>query len=100
MINDGAAGAPTPSPVSRYRNVQFIWSHAGGTLIGLTGRFLGAARSADIVTRPPEPNSRLYNLRRFYYDTAQSTNLVTMQALKSLLGAPELLFRHTHPPRP
>jgi predicted TIM-barrel fold metal-dependent hydrolase len=97
MINDGAAGAPTPSPVSRYPNMQFIWSHAGGTLVGLTGRFLGAARSADIVTRPAEPNSRLYNLRRFYYDTAQSTNLVIMQALKSLVGASQIVFGADYP---
>ena len=64
----------------------------------MTGRFLGAARSADIVTRPAEaefpaaPPAAL-----LYYDTAQSTNLVIMQALKSLVGASQIVFGADYP---
>jgi predicted TIM-barrel fold metal-dependent hydrolase len=36
-------------------------------------------------------------LRRFYYDTAQSTNLVIMQALKSLVGASQIVFGADYP---
>jgi len=97
MINDGAGNTPSPSAASRYPNIRFIWSHGGGTLVSLSGRFLGAARSADFVTRPAEPNSRLYHLRRFYYDTAQSTNPVIMQALKSLVGVSQIVFGADYP---
>jgi 6-methylsalicylate decarboxylase len=47
---------------------------------------------ADILARPAEPNSRLYHLRRFYYDTAQSTNPVQMQGLKTVVGASPIVF--------
>ena len=94
LINDGG-GAPIPA--ARYPNIRFIWSHAGGTLVSLSGRFLGAARSADVLAHPPAPNSRLFHLRRFYYDTAQATNAVLMQALKGLVGASQIVFGADYP---
>lgn len=97
MIADGTATAPTPSAATRYANIRFIWSHAGGTLTGLSGRFLGGAGSADALARPPEPNSKLAHLRRFYYDTAQSTNPVLMQALKGLVGSSQIVFGADYP---
>jgi 6-methylsalicylate decarboxylase len=73
----------------RYANITFIWSHGGGTLLGLVGRF---GIGAPAMLTKPEPNSRLYHLRRFYYDTAGSANLVTMQGLKTLVGASHIVF--------
>jgi predicted TIM-barrel fold metal-dependent hydrolase len=78
---------PTKNP-----NLKFIFSHGGGTLIGLTGRFLGGVAAADVLAKPPEPNSRLYHLRRFYYDTAASANPVNMLGLKMLVGASQIVF--------
>jgi predicted TIM-barrel fold metal-dependent hydrolase len=97
MINDTAGGKPVPSAAERYPDIRFVWSHAGGTLVSLSGRFLGAARSADVLAAPAAVNSRLYHIRRFYYDTAQSTNVVIMQALKSLVGAPQIVFGADYP---
>jgi hypothetical protein len=97
MINDGAAGSPKMSMATRYANIKFIWSHAGGSFLGLVGRFLGGAGSADTLARGPQPNSKLFHLRRFYYDTAQSTNPVQMQALKSLVGVPQIVFGSDFP---
>jgi predicted TIM-barrel fold metal-dependent hydrolase len=37
------------------------------------------------------------NLRRFYYDTAMSTNIVQMQALKTIAGVSPILFGTDYP---
>jgi hypothetical protein len=42
----------------------------------------GADTLNDILAKQAAPNSRLAQLRNFYYDTATSTNIVQMQALK------------------
>lgn len=91
---DGTAGV---SPATRYADIRFIWSHAGGSLLGLIGRFLGNAASASNLSRPAPPGSRLFNLRRFYYDTAGSANPIEMQALKSLAGASQIVFGSDFP---
>ena len=77
---------------TRYREIRFIFSHAGGTITAVAGRLLGAGMSADALARPAEPNSRLFHLRRFYYDTAGSANPVNMQALKALVPVAQILF--------
>ena len=77
---------------TRCPDVRFIFSHAGGTLIGVAGRLLGAEMSAENLAKTPEPNTRLHHLRRFYYDTAGSANPVNMQALKTLVGVSRIVF--------
>ena len=57
--------------LSATANTRFLWSHAGGTLIGAVSRVV---------------NTRLHHVRRFYYDTAASANPIAMQGLKPLLG--------------
>jgi predicted TIM-barrel fold metal-dependent hydrolase len=83
IVSDTAARCP---------DVKFIFSHAGGPLVGVAGRLLGQEMSADNLTKPAAPNSRLHHLRRFYYDTAASTNPVNMQALKMLVGVSQIVF--------
>jgi 6-methylsalicylate decarboxylase len=83
----GAGGAPPaqPSAATRYNNITFIWSHAGGTLIGAVSRVVGGV-DAESLAGQPVADSRLFHVRRFYYDTAASANPVAMQGLKTLLG--------------
>jgi predicted TIM-barrel fold metal-dependent hydrolase len=76
---------------TRFPDVNFIFSHAGGTLPYLVERYIGLPDSQDLKA-PAAPNSKLYHLRRFYYDTAQSVNVVQMQALKTLVSAKQILF--------
>ena len=97
VINDGTPAAPVQSIASKYPRIQFVWSHAGGTLTALAGRFFGGANSADNLAKPVQPNSRLFHLRRFYYDTAQSSNPINMQALKSFVGASQIVFGSDYP---
>jgi hypothetical protein len=82
---------------TRYSNILFIFSDAGGTMPSLVERFGigGPDTIADNLARPAEPNSRLSHLRRFYYDTAQSTNPVQMQGL--IVGASQIVFGTDYP---
>jgi predicted TIM-barrel fold metal-dependent hydrolase len=77
---------------TRCPDVRFIFSHAGGPLIGVAGRLLGAEMSAEALTSTPAANSRLHHLRRFFYDTAGSSNPVNMQGLKTLVGLSQIVF--------
>jgi len=77
---------------TRCPDVRFIFSHAGGTLIGVAGRLLGAEMTADNLAGQAKPGSRLHHLRRFYYDTAGSANPINMQALKTLVGVSQIVF--------
>jgi 6-methylsalicylate decarboxylase len=78
-------------------NIRYMMSHGGGTIIGLSGRFLGAEASAENLAKTPAPNSKLHHLRRFYYDTPASSNPVIIGALKMLVGPQQILFGTDHP---
>ena len=79
---------------TRYGDIHFIFSHGGGTMPSLVERFGigGPDTVADNLARPAEPNSRLFHLRRFYYDTAGSSNPVQMGQLKMVVGASQIVF--------
>jgi predicted TIM-barrel fold metal-dependent hydrolase len=73
---------------TRYGDIKFIFSHAGGTMPSLIERFGICEPGAypEVLAAAAEPNSRLYHLRRFYYDAANSCNPVQLQALKMVLN--------------
>ena len=73
-------------------DVRFIFSHAGGTLTSVAGRLLGAEMTADNLAKPAAPNTRLFQLRRFFYDTAGSANPVNMQGLRALVPTSQIVF--------
>ena len=73
-------------------DVRFIFSHAGGTLTSVAGRLLGPEMTADNLAKPAVPNTRLFQLRRFFYDTAGSANPVNMQALRALVPTSQIVF--------
>src|SRR5579864_2067142 len=73
-------------------DIRFIFSHAGGTMPSLAGRYLGAAASAESLARAAPPNSKLHHLRRFYYDTAGSANPVQMVSLKMIVPVSQIVF--------
>jgi 6-methylsalicylate decarboxylase len=97
---DGRGRGPAPqSPAERYSNIRFIFSHGGGTLPSVIERIgIGGADTLnDILAKQAAPNSRLAQLRRFYYDTATSTNIVQMQALKTVVGVSQIIFGTDYP---
>ena len=77
---------------TKFPDIRFIFSHAGGTITAIAGRVLGQGAAPDVFARPAEPNSRLHHLRRFYYDTAGSANPVAMSALKAMVPVSQILF--------
>ena len=77
---------------TRFPDVQFIFSHAGGTLVSIAQRILTDEVTAQGLAKPPEKDSRLYHVRRFHYDTAGSANPVQLHALKLLVPASQIVF--------
>jgi len=92
----GGRGAGQPSPATRYANIKFIWSHAGGALIGVSSRVVGTVSAANLAA-PAPPNSRLYHIRRFFYDTAGSANPILMQGIAKLAGTSQIVFGSDYP---
>jgi len=81
---------------SRFPDIRFIFCHAGGTMPVL------AARTSAFVERHPEISSRLPNgvsfeLKRLFYDVANSTNPSSMAALMKLVPASQMLFGSDFP---
>lgn len=79
---------------ARYADIHFIFSHGGGTMPSLVQRFGigGSDDLADVLASPAKPNSNLFHLRRFCYDTANAANPVQMQGLKLIVGASQIVF--------
>ena len=75
--------------VARYSDIRFIWSHGGGSVPFLVGRLGGAA--------PQLPNGVVYELQKFYYDTAQIYNPYALAALAKLVPIPHILFGTDYP---
>ena len=74
-----------------YPNIRFSFSHGGGTMPYLIERILGRTEMASL-TDPSRPNARLRQLRQFYYDTANANNVVSMTALKEVVGVSQIMF--------
>jgi predicted TIM-barrel fold metal-dependent hydrolase len=82
---------------ARYRDIRFIFSHAGGTMPFLIERFLNLAREARWASRMPD--GLMAELRRFYYDTAQVSNRSAMSSLREVVPISQVLFGTDFPYR-
>ena len=74
---------------AKFQDVRFIFSHAGGTMPFLIGRFQHHAKrmSADTLPRGLMPE-----IERFFYDTAQACNPAAMAALRAVVRSSQVLF--------
>jgi predicted TIM-barrel fold metal-dependent hydrolase len=79
---------------ARFRNIRFIWSHAGGTAPFLAGRIDGASGAAKAAM----PDGFIAELRRFYYDTAGAANRGALASLTTLVPARQIVFGTDFPP--
>ena len=75
--------------VTRFPDIRFIWSHGGGTVPYITGRLNGAAQGL--------PKGLLYELQKFYYDTAQAFNPYTLPSFKKLVPVSHIVFGTDYP---
>ena len=79
---------------TRYRDIRFIWSHAGGTAPFLAARIDGASRGA----RERMPNGFLAELKTFFYDLAGASNAGAVASLLQLVAPSRILFGTDFPP--
>jgi predicted TIM-barrel fold metal-dependent hydrolase len=82
---------------AKYADIRFIFAHAGGTAPYLIERMLFNARKPEVAARLP--NGVLFELRKFYYETAQAANRGTLISLKDLVPASHILCGSDYPYR-
>jgi len=87
------------STADRCRDINFIFSHGGGTVPMLVDRFnntpLSDKRYASFT-----PEGVMAALRRFHYDTAIAANAPAMAALKAMVPISQILYGTDFPFRP
>jgi predicted TIM-barrel fold metal-dependent hydrolase len=77
--------------LSRYRNIKFIFSHAGGATAPIVQRIVRlATRDKTVAARLPD--GPLAELKRLYFDTATSTNPENLGAILRLAGTDRIVL--------
>jgi 6-methylsalicylate decarboxylase len=82
----------------KFRDIKWIFSHAGGTMPFLIERFIRQPM-IDAQFKPMTPDGALAELVRFYYDTAQTANKASMSALTAVIPTSQILFGTDFPYR-
>ena len=82
---------------ARWRGLDIIFSHAGGTMPFLIERFIAMAKSPQLKAALPE--GVLHELRRFHYDIAQAANPAAMAGLRHVVEVSQILFGTDYPYR-
>jgi 6-methylsalicylate decarboxylase len=90
---------------TKFPDIAWIFSHGGGVMPFLIERFFQGGASAEIVPgirtkgqdEPPAKNlltgeDILRELRKFYYDTAQISNPVSLGALRKVIPISHILY--------
>ena len=74
----------------RFPDVKMIWSHAGGSMPFLIERFDQSEKLPTV--RANVPDGFRAEARKFFYDTAQSSNPISMTALRQLVTTSQIVF--------
>jgi predicted TIM-barrel fold metal-dependent hydrolase len=77
---------------ARCPDIRFIWSHGGGTMPYIIGRVGGSSPVSPIY-----PKGAMYEIQKFYYDTAQAVSPPTLAALTKLIPNSQILFGTDYP---
>jgi predicted TIM-barrel fold metal-dependent hydrolase len=80
---------------ARCRDIRFIFSHAGGTIPMLAGRLTQTGALFGIDKKLP--NGVEYELKRLYYEIANSANRPAMAALMNLVPVSQVLLGTDYP---
>jgi predicted TIM-barrel fold metal-dependent hydrolase len=82
--------------LARYRDIKWLFSHAGGTVPMLAGRmdyFFKFRPDAKTIA----PDGYEAEFRRLYYDTANATHPASMAALLKLIPESQVVFGTDYP---
>jgi predicted TIM-barrel fold metal-dependent hydrolase len=79
---------------TRCPDIRFIWSHGGGTMPYITGRF-NAGNAPEMKERLPR--GVIAEIQKFYYDTAQAFNEYTLPTFTRLVPTSHILFGTDYP---
>jgi 6-methylsalicylate decarboxylase len=82
--------------VFRCPDIRFVWSHSGGTLPFLIGRFI---RQTTIKKDLRMPDGPVPVVKRFYYEIAQGNLPGQFAALLKLIPVSQLMFGSDYPYR-
>jgi predicted TIM-barrel fold metal-dependent hydrolase len=87
---------------TRFPEVVWIFSHGGGVMPFLIERLLQGTsdevvpgivtKGMDFAAPKTVPKGVMYELRKMYYDTAQATNPVAMDALRKVVPVSQILY--------
>lgn len=80
----------------RCPDIRFIWSHSGGTLPFLIGRFV---RQQIVKKDPRMPDGPLPIVRKYFYEIAQGNLPGQLAALLKLVPVSQLMFGSDYPYR-
>ncbi len=75
---------------TRFPGIRWIFSHGGGTLPFLIGRF--TTLEGNMKDRSRLPNGVLHEVRKFHYDTAQANHPGALDALMKLVPVSQVLL--------
>jgi predicted TIM-barrel fold metal-dependent hydrolase len=81
---------------ARYRDIQWIFSHAGGTIPLMAGR-IDAFYGQRPNLKEFAPEGIFGELARLYYDTANATSAPTMAALLKLVKSSQITYGTDYP---
>jgi predicted TIM-barrel fold metal-dependent hydrolase len=87
-------GVTFSGDTTRYPDIRFIWSHAGGSAPFLAGRIDGGSRGAT----DRMPAGFIAEAKKFYYDTAGAANRGAIASLLELVPPSQILFGTDFPP--
>jgi predicted TIM-barrel fold metal-dependent hydrolase len=74
---------------ARFPDIRWIWSHSGGTLPFLTGRFVRLAQERKPAHLPDGP---MPAFRKFYYELAQGNTPGQIAALLKMVEISQVLY--------
>jgi predicted TIM-barrel fold metal-dependent hydrolase len=84
---------------ARYPDIRWIFSHGGGTTPFLLSRF--TREEAAMKERQSRlPRGVMYELKKFYYDTAQANHRGALDALLEIVAPSQVLYGSDFPFRP
>jgi predicted TIM-barrel fold metal-dependent hydrolase len=82
--------------LAKFRDIKWLFSHAGGTIPMLAGRINFFHRNAKNAAEFA-PNGIESELKRLYYDTANATHPSSMASLLKLVPSSQVVYGSDYP---